>query len=55
LETLENYFTVEETAEKLKVDPETVRRWLQDDKLKGIKMGKAWRIRESALIEFMKR
>ena len=54
METIENYFTVEEVAAKLKIDDVTVRRWLQDERLKGVKMGKSWRIPESALIKFMR-
>jgi acetyl-CoA synthetase len=54
MDELGTFYTVDEVAEKLKVDAETVRRWLQDEKLKGVKMGKSWRISESALIEYMK-
>jgi excisionase family DNA binding protein len=51
---LETYWTVEEIAENLKVDQETVRRWLQDGKLKGVKVGKNWRVSTDALAEFIK-
>ena len=37
--------TVEEAADLLRVDKTTVRRWLRQDKLKGIRIGKAWRLR----------
>jgi excisionase family DNA binding protein len=46
--------TVSETAEKLKVDEETIRRWLQTGKLKGIKISpQAWRVRQSDLDNFL--
>jgi len=43
------YLTVEETARRLKVDAETVRRWLRDGALRGLKFGRVWRIPESEL------
>lgn len=45
---MENGFlTVNEVAEMLKVDIETVYRWLKTGKLPGAKVGGAWRIRKS--------
>jgi excisionase family DNA binding protein len=39
--------TPEEVAERLAVTPNTVRGWLRDGTLKGVKLGKrVWRIRE---------
>jgi excisionase family DNA binding protein len=46
---LDNIFTVDDVAEKTHVKPETVREWLRNGKLKGIKIGKAWLIQESNL------
>lgn len=43
------YLTVEETARRLKVDAETVRRWLREGTLRGQKFGRVWRIPESEL------
>lgn len=43
------YLTVEETARRLKVDEETVRRWLREGTLRGLKFGRVWRIPESEL------
>jgi len=34
------YLTVEETARRLKVDPVTVRRWLREGALHGLKFGR---------------
>lgn len=41
--------TVEEAAAKLKVEATTVRRMLKTGRLRGRKLGKAWRIPESEL------
>ncbi len=46
--------TPRETAEKLKVSEQTVLRWLRKGKLKGIRAGKLWRIKEEDLQEFIK-
>lgn len=46
--------TVEEVAERLKLDAETVRRWLQSGKLKGVKISPtAWRIEDTELAAFI--
>jgi excisionase family DNA binding protein len=46
---METIYTVDEAAATLKVDAQTVRRMLQQGRIKGRKLGKAWRIPESAL------
>jgi len=46
--------TPKEVAEKLKVSEQTVLRWLRNGKLKGVKAGRLWRIREEDLQEFIK-
>jgi excisionase family DNA binding protein len=38
------YYTVNEIASKLRVDTETVYRWLWNKKLNGVKVGDIWRI-----------
>ncbi len=50
---MENLLTVEETAEKLKTHPETVRDFLRGGQLAGVKLGRAWRVRESDLAAFV--
>jgi excisionase family DNA binding protein len=46
--------TVPQVADKLQVDEETIRRWLNSGKLKGVKIGGSlWRVNESDLIEFI--
>lgn len=53
----ELYFP-EEVATRLRVNPETVYRWLRAGTLHGIKLGggrKLWRISSEALDEFLKK
>ena len=46
---MEQYYTVPEIAEKLKVDERTVRSWIDSGKLKAGKIGRHYRISESAI------
>jgi excisionase family DNA binding protein len=54
---MEEIFTVEEVAERLKVKAKTVRGWLGSGKLRGTKLGTSrktgWRIRESEVERFV--
>jgi excisionase family DNA binding protein len=45
----EELLTVAEVAERLGLSRYTVRVWINEGKLRAVKMGKAWRIPESAL------
>ncbi len=45
--------TIEETAEKLKMHPETMRDYLRERKITGVKVGRSWRVRESDLVAFI--
>jgi excisionase family DNA binding protein len=48
------YLTAAQAAKKLQLDPRTVRRWLNEGKLPGRRLGgKEWRIVDSELREFM--
>lgn len=47
-------FTPEEVALKLTVSPKTVKDWLRSGKLRGVKVGRLWRVRESDLEIFLK-
>ena len=49
----EKLLTVEDAAKVLLVKPTTVREWLKAGKLKGVKMGRLWRVRESELEAFL--
>lgn len=51
----EQYYTIEEVAQMLKVVYLTVYRWIQSGKLTALKAGKQYRIKETDLDEFMKR
>ncbi len=46
----EQVLTVSEVADRLRLKPETVRRWLRSGKLRGISLGSdsaGWRVPES--------
>lgn len=47
-------FTPEEVAEKLKLNPETIRRMLRENRLKGHLFGRVWRIPQSALDDWLR-
>lgn len=47
--TMERILTVDEVAEVLRIKPFTVRQKFREKRLSGFKVGKAWRITESAL------
>jgi len=49
----EQYQTVKEVAELLKVSEATVRRWIRDGELRAIEIGKGWRIADSDLEAFL--
>ena len=49
----EKFYTIKEVAELLKVSDGGVRKWLKTGKLKGIKLGRIWRIKKSDLEEFI--
>ena len=51
---LETMWTVDQIAAAFQVSGETVRNWLNDNKLKGIKIGGQWRVPNSDLVEFTK-
>jgi excisionase family DNA binding protein len=50
----EQYHTVEQIATMLQVVPDTVYRWIKEGKLKAVKAGRAVRVSDSALQEFLK-
>jgi excisionase family DNA binding protein len=53
--TSEELLNVEAVAEYLGVGPVTVYRWCRDGRLPCMKVGKAWRIRRTALEDFLRR
>lgn len=49
-----NMKTVEEVAAALKISPATVRRWVNNNKIKALKQGRVIRIPETELERLMK-
>lgn len=45
----EEALTVDEAATRLKILPKTVRGWLREGRLPGVKLGHQWRIAESTI------
>jgi excisionase family DNA binding protein len=50
---MEELFTVVEVADRLKVPPRTVKRWLVSGQLRGLKAGRKWRVRADAIEAFL--
>ena len=46
-------WTVEDVAQYLSLEPETVRRMARDGQLPGRKIGRVWRFRETDLRNFL--
>lgn len=49
----EKLLTPDQVAEQCQVKKRTVLVWLKDGKLKGVKLGKFWRVKETDLQEFI--
>ena len=49
--TAEKLYTKEEAADILKISPKTLGDWLRAGKIRGVKVGRLWRIPETALDE----
>ena len=41
--------TVEEVAEYLRLQPQTIYKWAQEKRIPAVKLGKEWRFRKSVL------
>jgi excisionase family DNA binding protein len=50
---MEEYFTIDEVMEKIKVSRQTVYNWMNSGKLKYLKIGKLVRIKEEDLKRFI--
>jgi excisionase family DNA binding protein len=48
------YYTIPETAQALRVTPQTIRAWVKQGKLKGLRIGRPILITESNLREFLR-
>ena len=55
MELADEYYTIQEVADKLKVAYLTVYRWIQAGKLKAKKAGKQYRITKGELTHFLER
>ena len=51
----EKILTVKQVAQQLQVDTKTVRKWIRDGELTAIDIGGEYRVRQSALDDFLKR
>ncbi len=47
--------SIAEAAERLNIKEDTLRKWLKEGKIKGIKLGKLWRIREEEIEELIRK
>jgi excisionase family DNA binding protein len=50
---MEDLYTVKEVASKLKVSERAVLDWLRAGQLRGLRVGRAWRVKESDLEAFL--
>jgi excisionase family DNA binding protein len=51
----DQYQTVKEVADRLKVAETTVRHWIKTGELRAIDIGKGWRIADADLNQFLRR
>ncbi len=54
-ESQERYLSPESIAERLSVKTATVTKWLREGKLKGVRAGRLWRVKENDLQAFLER
>jgi excisionase family DNA binding protein len=52
---MEKFYTPEEVAANLKVSRKTIYNWIQEGRLKAVKIGHFWRISESELNRLLNR
>jgi excisionase family DNA binding protein len=50
---MEDLLTVEQAAAKLQIAPKTLKDWLRAGRIKGVRLGKLWRVKESDLEAFV--
>ena len=51
----ETYLSLQEVAEKLQLKKNTVWAWVTNKTLRAAKVGKSWRVKESDLLDFIKK
>ncbi len=54
---MDQWLTVSEVADQLSVTEETIRRWLRDGRLDGVRLSRraGWRIRPQSVTEMLER
>lgn len=52
---MDKFYTVKELSKMLKLAEETIREKLRHGNLKGLKLGRCWRVTEKNLINYIKR
>jgi excisionase family DNA binding protein len=50
---MEDLLTVEQAAAKLQIAPKTLKDWLRAGRIKGVRVGRLWRIKERDLEAFV--
>ncbi len=50
---MESLLSIDDAAAALKSHPETVRRFIREGQLAGVKLGRSWRVREADLRAFV--
>jgi acetyl-CoA synthetase len=51
---MEKFLTVKEAAAALKVENQTIKRWIREGKIDAVKIGRFYRISESAIEKAVK-
>jgi len=49
------FLTVNEVAEKLRLHPATIAKYVREGKILALKFGRVWRIREEELTKFLEK
>ena len=51
---MEKFYTLKEVSDTIKIPENTIRIWLRSGRIEGVKIGRHWRITETALEKFLK-
>lgn len=52
---MNEFLTVNEVAEKLRLHPATIAKYVREGKILALKFGRVWRIREEELTKFLEK
>lgn len=50
---IDKYYEIEDIVKMLKLTRRTIYNYIKDGKLKAFKVGREWRVTETALLEFL--